>query len=192
MKNKDRKTKSAKEFIEEKYDIVVDFMDEYSEVLISVGVVLVILAVVAVFCIGFYYSNKQYDKYLSSSVNTMNDTYTISDVYVVYIVDELWFCNRKLIEINEKMGINGEAYHGTGYVSDYYYRDEIYEYYDIKSKEKICQTHESGFYIESLLDLYTEKDVKAHNYETPIDDLENEIEIEDILDRDPELKIREY
>ena len=183
----DEEIESIEDEIEEKLNIVVDFISNNFEWI--VGAVFTAAIIGGIFKVKNY-QDKQHDKYVSSSVNTMNDSYTISDVYVVYNADELWFCNRKLIAINEERAIEGQARRGGGYVSDYYYRDEIYEYYDIKSKEKICQTHEDGFYIESLLDLYTEKDVKAHNYETSIDDLENEINIEDILDRNPGLKRR--
>ena len=110
----------------------------------------------------------RYEKYISTTIETKNGIHNIDDVYVVYNADKVWFCNRKIVAVNKDETIYGDFYRGYGDVSEYYYRDEIYEYYDLKYGEKICQTHEDGFYIESLMKLYSEEEVIKHNYQLSI------------------------
>lgn len=186
-----RKIEAAKEFIEDKYDIVVDF---FTDSFFAVFLIAFILAGGAFGIgagLGLHIKKQretQYEKYISTTIETENGIHNIDDVYAVYNAEQVWFCNRKLVAINEEEAVKGSTYRGTGNVSDYYYRDEIYEYYDLKTSERICQTHEDGFYIESLMDLYSEEEVIEHNYQLSLEDLEKENSIENMLSRNPGLK----
>lgn len=172
----------ALDFIKEKYDIVVDFIDENFFIgLAFAGFILIMSLTGITICHGLD-MQAQYEKYISTTIDTKNGNYSICDVYAVYNAESLWFCNRRLVAINEEETVRGIS------VADYYYRDEIYEYYDLKNGEKICQTHEDGFYIEPLMDLYSEEELMEHNYKLSLDNLEEEKSIEDVLSRDPGYK----
>lgn len=186
--NGQEEKQTVKKFIEDKYDVVVGFTNEHlvlTAVLISFALCGSAVGLGAK--IGLE-NRKQNEKYISTTIDTQNGNYSIDDVYAVYNTEKVWFCNRKLADINEEEVINGSFRYGNGNISEYYYRNEIYEYYDLKTGEKICQTHEDGFYIESLMDLYSKKEVKEHNYQFSLDDLEKEKNIEYMLSRDPGLK----
>ncbi len=124
----------------------------------------------------------EYRDHLDDYKVVCNDTdYSIHAVYVVYNTDNVWFCTRKLAKIivAEKEVVQRYGYH---------YRDLIYDYYDLKTGEKICQDHEENFYIESIDSLYTYDDVKEHNGNISYEELVNEQTLDNLLSRDPELR----
>ena len=76
----------------------------------------------------------------------------------------------------------------TGNVGEYYYRDDIYDYYDVQTGNRICQDHEDGFYVEKLTDFYTAYDMKKVGYSISISDVEDKINNDYLLSREPEIR----
>ncbi|MBR5370208.1 MAG: hypothetical protein IK137_02770 [Bacilli bacterium] len=132
--------------------------------------------------------DKEWQRYENAKFVTDLCQYNLSDIYVVYDVNNAYFCTRKLEKITEEDSINGNFDLGTGSVGEYYYRDDIYGYYEVNTGNKMCMDHEDGFYIEKLTDFYDVDDMKIRDYSISISEVENEINNEFLLSRTPKMK----
>ena len=120
------------------------------------------------------------ENYYNSNV-VYNDTeFPMRDIYIVYNVDSVYFCNRRIIKITEVKRVGAR--------SDYYYRDEIHDYYDMRTGEKICQDHEDGFYIEELLDFYDRFHMRSKNFNIELEEVVNDINLDFLLSREAKIK----
>lgn len=120
------------------------------------------------------------ENYYNSNVAYNDTEFPMRDIYIVYNMDSVYFCNRHIIKITEA---KKEAI-----TRDYYYRDEIYDYYDIRTGEKICQDHEDGFYIEELFGFYDRFYMKSKNFNIELDEVANDINLEFLLSREAKIK----
>lgn len=125
--------------------------------------------------------NKNYNKAI---IVYKDDFYNISDLYVVYSIDSVHFCNRKLSKVTENSLVDGESIFGFGEVNDKYYRDEIYAYYDVKTGNKVCEDHEDGFFVEKLSDLSLQESFKSHDYKMSLNEIEQEVNLDYLLSRE--------
>lgn len=134
------------------------------------------------------------EKYNNSNIIYMDNSYSIQDVYVIYNVDTVWFCTRKLEKVTENSSVYGYENRRYGQTNEYYYREEIYGYYDIITGEKICQDHEDGFYLEALIDVYSKEESKYHNYNVDLGNLQDEVTIDELLSEEGTIKpkIKKY
>lgn len=144
----------------------------------------------AVAAVGFfiYDSHSETINYPNSKFVTDSGQYNLSDIYVVYNVDNTYFCTRDLVKVTEADSVNGNFSMGNGKVGEYYYRDDIYDYYDVKTGNKICQDHEDGFYIEKLTDFYNMHSMRDRKYSISISEVENEINNDYLLSRNPGIR----
>ena len=201
--------------LKRKFNITIDFVkdniidnivDNILPISITAGGVVLVTFIVVGFVnhqknLDKYYENQakyrqMEQKYYNSILVDDDKTYYMGNIYVVYDVDNVYFCTKKIQKVTEKSKTKGKfnvdgSYidiHGEGEADEYYYRDEIYDYYDIKTGKKICSDHEDGFYIEKLLDFYTVDKMNVKNYKISLDEIENDIDNDYLLSRDPGLK----
>lgn len=145
--------------------------------------------VVGVICIDRgIKKNIDNENYNKAVIVYKDNNYDINDLYVVYSIEGVCFCNRKLNKVTENSAVNGESIFGFGEVSDNYYRDEIYAYYDVKNGNKVCEDHEDGYYIEKLSDLSLQDIFKSHDYKMLLNEIEQEINLDYLLSREPKPK----
>lgn len=175
--------------LKQKYNIAIDTIkDNIAEIAMAAGAIVVVSSVVIG---GVYLGDSQLEKrekYQNSVLVSDERDYLMKDIYVVYDVDNTHFCTRKIQKITEDDKIYGSFRRGYGIVDEYYYRDEIYDYYDIKTDEKVCCDHEDGFYIEGLMDFYDMNKMSDKNYRISLDEVSNDIDNENLLSRDASLK----
>lgn len=136
------------------------------------------------------YNRSMLEKYENTKIIYDNMSHNIGDVFAVYNKDKVYYCTRQLYKITESEKIAGNFVFGFGSIDQYYYRDDIYDYYDIKTGEKICQDHQDGFYIENLYDIYDIQTADSHNYKINLEDLEEERNIDYLLSNKPSVKIK--
>ena len=145
--------------------------------------------VVGVICIDRgIKKNIDNENYNKAVIVYKDNNYDINDLYVVYSIEGVCFCNRKLNKITENSLVDGESIFGFGEVSDNYYRDEIYAYYDVKNGNKVCEDHEEGYYIEKLSDLSLQDIFKSHDYKMSLNEIEQEVNLDYLLSREPNPK----
>lgn len=176
---------TLKERLQNKFNIAIDSIrDNIGEIAIAAASIVVVGGMIGLTINGINL-NKKYE----NSILVDNDKeYSMKDIYVVYTKDEVHFCTRNLHKIHEEEKIHGEFRRGYGGVDEYYYRDEVYDYYDIKTGNKICEDHQDGFYIEKLMDFYGKLDMKGRNYKIGVDEITNDIDNDYLLSRDPGLR----
>ena len=75
-------------------------------------------------------------------------SYKLKNVYIVYNQNNIYYCIRRLCNKNGEIEIYGNI------SKNKYYRTIIYDYYDIKTQDFICQNDQGSYNIESLYDLY--------------------------------------
>lgn len=136
------------------------------------------------------YNRSKLEKYENTKIIYDNMSYDIDDVFVVYNKDTVYYCTRELYKITESEKIEGNFIFGFGSVNECYYRDDIYNYYDIKTGEKICQDHQDGYYIESLFDIYDVYTANSHNFLVDLEYLEQERNMDFLLSNKPNVKIK--
>ena len=179
--------------LQQKYNIVVDTIKDVAPAIAQTAVALVIVGGIAVGMYAHLESNARerqakYDKYLNSQLVGDNEEYNLQDIYVVYNTDDVHFCTREISEINEEDKVHGSFRWGNGNVDEYYYRDEIHDYFDIRTNDKVCQDHEEGFYIEKLSTFYNADDMESRAWKIGLDEITNDIDNDYLLSRDPGLR----
>lgn len=180
---------TIKSKLEKKYNITVNFIKDYISVIavLAAGVV-----ICTAFFGGIYYMFKSEDDDFHNFQNSVvlfdDDEYKMSNVFVVYDTNNVYFCTRKIHKITEQDKISGNFRYGSGHVDEYYYRDEIYEYFDIETKERICYDHQDGFYIENLLDLYGRKEMRNQSFKLSSGEVKEKLDNDYLLSRDPGLR----
>lgn len=179
--------------LQQKYNIVVDNIKDTAPVIVQAAAAIVIAGGIivgmgTVFAHGANERQVKIDNYLNSQLVTDNGEYNFQDIYVVYNTDDVHFCTREISKINEEDKIHGSFVHGSGNVDEYYYRDEIYDYFDIGTKDKVCKDHEEGFYIEKLSTLYNIKDMESREWKIGLDEITNDLDNDYLLSREPGLR----
>ncbi len=178
-----------KAIMENKHNIRVEVLKGNAPGIIVGAVLIGILGtMVVVPCVIIDKRYKAQARYSNAKVVTDSGQYDLSDIYVVYNVDNTYFCTKMLEKITEADSVNGNFNLGTGRVGEYYYRDDIYSYYEIETGNKICEDHEDGFYVEKLTDFYDVDDMKQRDYIISMSEVENEINNEYLLSRAPKIK----
>lgn len=183
------------EKIQEKFDIIVNYINENDACFISVALAPVIITA-GILIGGCVYLVNDQQAMLEMRENTRivyeDQTFCMSDIFAVYNREDVWYCTRKLANIEEKektdIYVSGGRNRFLVNGGEYYYRDDIYDYYDIKTGDKICQDHEENFYIERVDSLYSNDEIKKHeesNYHISLKDLESEKNIDELLSRNP-------
>ena len=175
--------------LKHKYNIAIDTIkDNISKIAVATGGIVVVSSMIVG---GIYFSNQrneQYDRYQNSILVDNEKNYHMKDIYVVYSSDNVYFCTRSMHKITEDDKVYGNFRFGGGNIDEYYYRDEIYDYYDIKTGKKICSDHQDGFYIEGLLDFYGMNKMSEKNYQISLEEITNDIDNDYLLSRDPGLR----
>lgn len=122
-------------------------------------------------------------KYYSSSIDYQEDNYDVNDIFVVYNAEDLWFCRRHLSSVTETETLR--------YGQTVYTRDDIYDYYDIKTNEKICHDHEANFYIESIDKVYGPEDATySDDGDIQLSDIEDKVTLQYVLSRKPKIEVK--
>ena len=176
---------TLKERLQNKFNIVIDTIKDNIGVIVVVASAVVFVGGYAGLIINGINLNEKYE---NSIVVDSDKEYSMKDIYVVYSVDEVHFCTRSIHKITEDDKIHGKFARGYGSIDEYYYRDEIYDYYDIKTGNKICEDHQDGFYIEGLMNFYGNFDMKDRGYKIGIDEITNDIDNDYLLSREPEMR----
>ena len=131
--------------------------------------------------------NKVHNEKLNNTqVIVAEQQYNLEDIYVVYTVNDVYYCTRQLVAITQAENVKGEAALGTGAVDGTYYRDDIHKYYDIRNGEYICQDHDYGYYMEPVVDFYKYKEAKEFDYKFVYNKLASDVNLEYLLEREPE------
>lgn len=171
--------------LQKKYNIVINTMKKNIDKII-IGATVFVTGIGVMAGVSLYNKQSEINSNCSNAQLVTDDgEYKIGDVYVVYNATDTHFCIRKnLQKISENTKVKG----GLLRTNEYYYRDEIYGYYDIKTGDKICQDHEDGFYIENLKDFYTTDDLYMMNYKVSLDEVSKSINNDYLLSRTPNLK----
>ena len=155
-----------KKKIEEKFNVTINFIKtnnkgNIQDAIVFGGISSFVIGVTAVaIASGFEVRttiNNIENSTLKLRPNGVEQEYEYKDVYVVYNAEDVFFCNRKVVAVNEVTKTSGQFTRGTGEVREYQTREEVYGYFDIKTGEKICEDHEQGFYIENLSTVYKMK-----------------------------------
>ena len=182
---KNEKTDSLRSKLQKKYNIVINAMKKnMDEIIIGATVFVCGIGLVAGIS-GINKMSEISENCSNAQLITDDSEYNLEDVYVVYNNTDTHFCTRKnLQKITEDTKVKG----GLFETNEYYYRDEIYGYYDIKTGDKVCQDHEDGFYIENLKDFYSTGDLYVMDYKVNLNDVEKEINNDYLLSREPKLK----
>lgn len=175
--------------IQSKYNITVDSVkDNIVEIACVAGGIIVATA----YLVGVIYisnSTKQkYEKYENSVIVNDDKEYQMKDIYVVYDAGNVYFCTRDIHKLMEDDKISGTFVKGYGKVDEYYYRDEIYSYYDINTGKEICHDHQEGFYIEKLMDFYNANQMADKDYKINFSEVSSDINDDYLLSRDPGLR----
>lgn len=121
--------------LKEKFNIVIDdIKDNITEIAIAAGGIVIVGSLV-VGAASVANSKADDTQRYQNSVVTVDEQqdYPMKDIYVVYNDDNVYFCNRQLQHITEDEKVYGQFVLGGGVVDEYYYRDEIYDYYDIRT-----------------------------------------------------------
>lgn len=175
--------------LKQKYNIAIDTIkDNITGIALVAGGIVVVSSMIVG---GVYFSNQineKYDKYKNSIIVDNEKNYKLNDIYVVYSTNNVHFCTRNMNKITENDKVYGHFRSGYGDINEYYYRDEIYDYYDINNGKKICSDHQNGFYIEKLSDFYDVNKMSEKNYKMNLDEIKNDINKEYLLSRDPGLR----
>lgn len=172
--------------IQSKYNITVNSVKDNIVQIVGVAGGIIIATV---YSVGFiYFSNSTHQKYENSVIVNEDKEYQMKEIYVVYDTDNVYFCNRDIYKLMEDDKINGTFVSGYGKVDEYYYRDEIYSYFDIKTGKEICHDHEDGFYIEKLMDFYNVNQIANKNYKINLSEISSDINADYLLSRNPGLK----
>ena len=171
--------------LKHKYNIAIDTIkDNITEIVVTTAGIVVVSSMI----VGAIYlvnqAGEEYDRYENSILVDNEKNYHMKDIYVVYSVDNVSFCTRSIHKITEDDKVYGNYRH----IDEYYYRDEIYDYYDIKTGKKICSDHQDGFYIEGLSDFYDKYEMCKKNYKISLDEVERDIDNDYLLSRDPGLR----
>lgn len=173
--------------LHDKFEIVFDFIDSGELALLS-RCTFVAIGIAAIMSLPYIHlfssSSKDYDAKLVMS----NEEYDINDIYAVYNNENVWFCTRTLKTVNEEDKMAGTMQYGSGYVDEVYYRDEIYNYIDLKTGRLICHDHEDNFYIENISSLYNSSNFQNDSHKLTFNDLENDISVDWLLSREPGTK----
>ncbi len=171
----------------DKYHIVIDtFDDNFKFGLIMMTAATVILLSTPVVMLGAnIVENERYENCLNSTVVYDDKEYQMGNMYIVYNADNVYFCTRNLEKVTDAK-VTEEA--GNDDVDAYYHRDEIYDYFDVRTGDKICSDHEAGFYIEGLSDFYSVSDMKEKNYQINLDEVSENVNIDSLLSRDPGIR----
>ncbi|MBO5096231.1 MAG: hypothetical protein J6B98_05090 [Bacilli bacterium] len=204
--NKEKTTplERAKINIEDKFKITIDYCitkpiiepikdKPWRLIPISVGAV---IAIGTVLIFSNEYKERaelleMVNNFPHTTITYQDETYNIREVFAVYNNEQVWFCTAKLAEITEDEKLYGYfGRFGSGTVGEYYYREEIYEYYDIKTGEKICREHDEGFYIESIYPMYNMYSAREQNYTTTLENVENSFDIDYLLSREPRARLK--
>lgn len=182
---RNEKVDSLRSKLQKKYNIVINTMKKNINEII-IGTTIFVCGIGAVAGISSINKLAEISENCSNAQLITDDSeYDLGDVYVVYNNTDTHFCTRKnLQKITENTKVEGDLFE----TYDYYYRDKIYGYYDIKTGDKICQDHEDGFYIENLKDFYTRDDLYVMDYKVNLNDVEKEINNDYLLSREPKLK----
>ena len=188
-----RKKEKLKEDLEKKYNIVINTIkDNISNIaIISTGVVICTAYLVGLFSWSNWLINsteEDFKNYQNSIVLFDDDEYKMSNIFVVYDANNVHFCTRKIHKITEEEKISGNFRYGSGHVDEYFYRDEIYEYFDVETKERICYDHQDGFYIENLLGFYSREDMRNQNFKLSSGEVKARLDNDYLLSRDPGLR----
>lgn len=120
----------------------------------------------------------KYNKMRNSELKYNSQNYKIDDIYIVYNMDNIWFCERKIYNVNTKFEEKNKEIYG--------YRELVYGYYDIKSGEKICVDFDINFFIEPLLDACYKDKIIFNNNIIGLDSIEKKVTINRLLEREPE------
>ena len=175
--------------IQSKYNIAVDSIKDNIDTIAYVAGGITVLTISIVGMIYFINSaDQKFEKYEKSLIVNDDKEYQMKDIYVVYDAYNVYFCNKNINMVTEDDKISGTFIRGYGKVDEYYYRDEIYSYYDIKTGKEICHDHEEGFYIEKLMDFYNVDQMADKNYKINLSEISNDINNDYLLSRDPGLR----
>ena len=178
-----------KAVVENKHSIAIKTIKDNAVELVFAGVLFGgVAAILTTVGVCMYINSEEANNYSRSKFITDSGQYNLSDIYVVYDVNNTYFCTRNLVKIKETDSVDGNFRYGTGNVGEYYYRDDIYDYYDVQTGNRICQDHEDGFYVEKLTDFYTAYDMKKVGYSISISDVEDKINNDYLLSREPEIR----
>lgn len=201
-KDKVNPLEKAKINIQDKFKITIDYIAEPIKeeplwlIPITMGAVVAIGTVLLFSDMHNAYKGRMerleiQNNFPHTTITYQDETYNIREVYAVYNNEQVWFCTAKLAEITEDEKLHGQfGRYGSGTVDEYYYREEIYEYYDIKTGEKICREHDEGFYIESIYSMYNMYYASEHNYTTTLESVENSFDIDYLLSREPQQRLK--
>lgn len=145
-----------KKRIELKNNVVINFILN-SKPKIPSPIVASAILLSAPFVVGaiINQSTSNIEEYKQSVIVYNDKEYTVNDLYAVYTPDNVYFCNRKLNQNND---------------SD---NNEVYDYYDIKTGNKICSDNEDGFMIEKFTDLPFREEFSQFNNKMTLDEIEN-------------------
>ena len=184
-----------KKKLEEKFNVTINYIKtnnkgNIQDYLVFGGVAAFAISVAAVLVVSGYKvrttNNNIENSTLKLNSGEVEQEYEYKNVYVVYNADDVFFCNRKVVGVNEVTKTNSQFIRGTGEVKEYQTREEVYGYFDIKTGEKICEDHEQGFYIENLSTVYKMKnsdEFRKAPESKSYDDVSEEIDADYLLSR---------
>ena len=121
---------------------------------------------------------KENEKYHNSTLVIDDEEYQMSDIYTVYNADEIHYCTRKIVSVNERTAVDVDG-------EPYSYREDKYAYYDIITGEKICEDHENGYYYEPMLEVLKQDEMKSYDYAMTYDEAEETVTLDRVLSREP-------
>ena len=143
--------------IEKRNNVAIKYIRNHKIQLITTAVAGTAILISAPFVVGaiINQSTSNIEEYKQSVIVYNDKEYTVNDLYAVYTPDNVYFCNRKLNQNND---------------SD---NKEVYDYYDIKTGNKICSDKEDGFMIEKFTDLPFREEFSQFNNKMTLDEIEN-------------------
>lgn len=112
------------------------------------------------------------------------DKIKLNDVFLVYNIDNHYSCYRKLVGYDQQYISHVFS---TQAVLD---RVEIYEYYDLQTGEKVCQTGDEGYFYEPIINYIDFSDIKDLDYEVTAEQLNQMIEQSDMMEGNNKLSNR--